>query len=317
MRDVSLLKKRAEIIRETRNFFVKNNYLEVETPVLSPHLIPESHLEVFRTKMISPYSEDIDFYLTPSPEIWMKKLLAEGSGSIFQISKSFRNSEQSGFHHNPEFTMLEWYTVEADYRDSLIITESLLDHLSQKFNCRQISPPIMKISMKELFLTHTAIDIEKYGNSAEFIDAAEKAGYGRKEGYSWADAFNSLFLSEVEPEIPKESPFLIMDYPDQIPCLAKRSRNGPWHERWELYLGGIETANCYTEESDKKAVDRFFREQMRHKTKAMVPHHVEESYTSIFESSFPECSGVALGIDRLVMAITGAKRIQDVISFTF
>ncbi len=317
MKDMSLLKKRSEIIRETENFFIENNYLQVETPLLSPHLIPESHLEVFASKMTNPYGEDKDYYLTPSPEIWMKKLLAQGSGSIFQISKSFRNSEQTGFHHNPEFTMLEWYTTGTDYSGSVMITEALLKHLSQKFDCPGIAPPIMNISMKELFLQYTSIDIEKHGSTAELIDAVEKAGYGRKEGYTWADAFNSLFLCEVEPEIPKDRPVLITDYPEQIPCLAKRSRKGPWFQRWELYLDGIETANCYTEETDKKLVDRFFREQRLQKTKALVPHHVEESYTEIFDGRFPECSGVALGIDRLVMAITGTKRIQDIISFTF
>ncbi len=317
MADISLLKKRARIIGETRDFFTERGYLEVETPILSPHLIPEAHLEVFSTRMVSPYSSEREFYLTPSPEIWMKKLLAENSGSIFQITKSFRNSEQTGAHHNPEFTMLEWYTKGADYNDSVRITESLLERLSSVFRCPSISPPFLKFSMKELFLEHTSIDIEKCGNKGTLADAMEKAGYGKKESYSWEEAFNFLFVSEVEPRIPKEKPVLITDYPDQIPCLAKKSSKGPWYERWELYLGGIETVNCYTEETDRKAAEHFFREQEKLKSNSLVNHPVDKSYTDIFSAGFPECSGAALGIDRLVMAVTGAEKIQDVISFTF
>jgi len=321
--ELSLLRKRAEIIQQTRNFFISNNYLEVETPVLSPHLIPESHLEVFSTEMINPYTggRGADFYLTPSPEIWMKKILARGSGSIFQITKSFRNSEQKGSHHNPEFTMLEWYTEGADYNDSIAVTEAYLSKLADVFSCRRISPPFEKITMKELFFRHTSIDIEKYITARELLEAAERAGICRgtenKAGYNWEEAFNYIFVSAVEPEIRKDRPVLITDYPDQIPCLAKHGRVGPWYERWELYLNGIETVNCYTEETDKVKADHFFKSQAELKKESAVCHKIDSSYTEIFSGSFPPCSGAALGIDRLVMAMTGAEKIQDVISFTF
>jgi lysyl-tRNA synthetase class 2 len=325
MAELSLLRKRAEIIQETRNFFISNNYLEIETPVLSPHLIPESHLEVFSTKLINPYTnrheQGTEFYLTPSPEIWMKKILSQSSGSIFQITKSFRNSEQKGLHHNPEFTMLEWYTEDADYKDSIAVTEAFLSRLADVFSCRSISPPFEIISMKELFFRHTSVDIEKCRTARQLLDAAEKTGAvsrdEKRAGYSWEEAFNYLFVSAVEPEIQKDRPVLITDYPDQIPCLAKHSRSGPWHERWELYLNGIETVNCYTEETDRDKADHFFKNQAELKKDSLISHKTDSSYTEIFSGCFPECSGAALGIDRLVMAITGTEKIQDVISFTF
>ena len=317
MAEISFLKNRDKIIKEVRKYFSDMGYLEVETPVLSPSLIPESHIEVFSSKLLNPYKDEKEFYLTPSPEIWMKKLLAEGCSHIFQITKSFRNSEQTGRYHNPEFTMLEWYSAGADYKDSIMITENLLDTLALIFNCNLLKPPCIKISVKELFLKHTGIDLEEFKSAKLLTAAIKNAGLGDKSGYTWEEAFNYIFVSIIEPALPKEKPVIITDYPLQIPCLAKKTKDKKWFERWELYVNGIELANCYTEETDKKIIDAFFKEQADLKNNALVNHYIDRAYTEIFSKNFPDCSGVALGIDRLVMAITGASRIEDVISFTF
>ncbi|MCL2481083.1 MAG: EF-P lysine aminoacylase EpmA [Spirochaetaceae bacterium] len=317
MAEISFLKNRDKIIKEIRKYFSDLGYLEVETPVLSPSLIPESYLEVFSTKMINPYRDEKEFYLTPSPEIWMKKLLAEGSGSIFQITKSFRNSEQTGRFHNPEFTMLEWYSKDANYKETIIITEKLLDTLATTFNCGLLKSPCIIISVKELFFKHTGIDLEKFKSAELLTDAIKKAGFGDKSNYTWEEAFNYIFVSIIEPSLPKEKPIIVTDYPLQIPCLAKKTEDNKWLQRWELYVNGIELANCYTEETNKTKIDAFFKEQELLRNNSLVNHYIDKSYTEIFSNNFPDCSGVALGIDRLVMAITGASRIQDVISFTF
>ena len=317
MAEISFLKTRDKIIKEIRKYFSDMGYLEVETPVLSPSLIPESHLEVFSTKSINPYKGEKEFYLTPSPEIWMKKLLAEGSGSIFQITKSFRNSEQTGRYHNPEFTMLEWYTTGANCKEAIIITENLFDKLAAIFNCNLLKSPCIIISIKELFLKHTGIDLEKFKTAELLTEAIKKAGFGDKSNYTWEEAFNYIFVSIIEPALPKEKPVIVTDYPLQIPCLAKKTEDGKWFQRWELYVNGIELANCYTEETNKKIIDDFFQEQEKLKSNSLVNHFIDKSYTDIFSNNFPDCSGVALGIDRLVMAITGASKIEDIISFTF
>ena len=317
MAKISFLKSRDKIIKEVRKYFSDMGYLEIETPVLSPSLIPESHLEVFSTKSINPYKGEKEFYLTPSPEIWMKKLLAEGSGPVFQITKSFRNSEQTGRYHNPEFTMLEWYSTNADYKDSIMITENLLEKLAAVFDCNLLKPPCVKISIKELFLKHTGIDLEKFQTAELLTKRIKKADLGDKTGYTWEQAFNYVFVSIIEPALPKEKPLIVMDYPVQIPCLAKKTEDAKWFERWELYVNGIELANCYTEETNKTIVDAFFKEQASLKRNSLVNHYIDKSYTEIFSNNFPDCSGTALGIDRLVMAITGANKVEDVISFTF
>ena len=122
-----MLKIRARLLQTVRSFFADRAYLEVDTPTLAPTLIPESHLEVFRTHFEHPDREARELYLTPSPEVWIKRLLAEGCGSVFQLGKSFRNGESVDRLHQPEFTMLEYYTVDADYLDSIAVTEELMD----------------------------------------------------------------------------------------------------------------------------------------------------------------------------------------------
>ena len=312
-----LLKKRAQIIRIVRDFFYSRDYLEIETPVLSPYLIPESPIEIFKTELISPYTDNKkEMYLTPSPEIWMKKAISEGSGNIFQITKSFRNSEQKGNQHNNEFTMMEWYTINADYNDSLVLTENLLSELYSRFKTGPIKPPVIKISVKEAFSRYTGIDLDKCGTREDFHEEIKSCGYDINQSYNWEETFNSIFLSEVEIKLPADRPVALFDYPSQIPCLAKKTGNGKYYERWELYLNGIETANCYTEETDKKEIDRFFKSELKLKEESPVPHHVDFSYTDIF-NSFPGCSGTAVGIDRLVMAASGSDNIKDILSFIF
>ncbi len=312
-----LLRKRAEIIREIREFFCGKGYLEIETPVLSPCLIPESPIEVFRTEKISPYNtERLEMYLTPSPEIWMKKAISEGSGNIFQITKSFRNSEQRGRQHSNEFTMMEWYTIGADYKDSLETTEDLLSHLYRSFGTEKIKPPVMKISMKEAFYKFTGINLDRCGTGEELHEEIKRNGFEIAAEYSWEEAFNSVFLEHVETNLPDDRPVAVYDYPVQIPCLAKKTEDRKCYERWELYINGIEAANCYTEETDKTEVDSFFKSEFMLKQQSAVPHLVDFRYTDLF-NSFPQCSGTALGIDRLVMAVTGADDIKDILPFIF
>ena len=319
--DINMLRERAGIISETRRFFNTYGYLEVDVPLLSPDLIPESHLEVFRTEFISPYGENIELFLTPSPEIWMKRLIAEGSGSIFGITKSFRNYESVGRNHNPEFTMLEYYTVGADYLDSLKLTETYFSELTDRLKipegtARLLAPPFTRVTMAEAFDEYTGIDLEACGETEKLKDEAERLGHELSEEAGWEEIFNLLFVQHVEPELPPDRPIALLDYPVQIPALAKQVRGKPWYERWELYVKGIELANCYTEENDPHAVRHFFSSEAALKTGCMVPHPVNPLYPEIF-SHFPPCSGVAMGLDRLVMLATGRSDIGGVIFFPF
>ncbi|MBO7516512.1 MAG: elongation factor P--(R)-beta-lysine ligase, partial [Spirochaetia bacterium] len=301
----SILRKRSEITEAVRSFFIEKGFLQVETPLLASHVIPESHIEIFKTEQISIYKKSRSLYLLPSPELWMKKLIAQGSGSIFQICKCFRNNEQDGVQHRPEFTMLEYYADRADYIDSLKLTEELFKSLFLKFNSKYAEMPIKVMTIQNAFLKTTGIDIEQHQDFRSLKKAAIQAGFVISGSYTtWEEIFNLLFVSKTEPELCGKGITVLKDYPVQIPCTAKKKEGFPYYERWELYIDGIEIANCYSEETDMAAVKEYYRTETAAKNAlAQVPVDVDPSYPDIFKD-FPKCSGTALGMDRLIMILT-------------
>ncbi len=311
----SILRKRSDITEAVRGFFIEKGFLQVETPLLASHVIPEAHIEIFRTEQISLYKKSRSLYLLPSPELWMKKLIAQGSGSIFQICRCFRNNEQDGVQHSPEFTMLEYYAHKADYNYSLELTKELFKNLFLKFQPEYAEMPINIITVQSAFLKTTGINIEEHQEFESLRKAAIQAGYEITDSYTtWEEIFNLLFVSKTEPEICGKGITVLKDYPVQIPCTAKKKENSPYYERWELYIDGIEIANCYSEETDLEKVREYYRTETAAKNSlAQVPVDVDPTYPDIFKD-FPECSGTALGMDRLIMILTGCSDIKDVIS---
>lgn len=311
------VRRRAEITQKVRSFFTSRNYLEVDTPLLSPDLIPESSIEIFKSEMINPYKGNTDLYLIPSPEIWMKKLLSKGSGDIFQICKSFRNSEQTGKHHNPEFTMLEWYKTGFNYIDNIKETENLFTALSDESTPNHLKPPFRRMSMEEAFVEYAGFSLEKNFSEKALEKQCSRLGIETDPDDSWEVLFNRIFLDIVEPSLPQEKPLVIYNYPSKIKTLAKDLEETVWSERWELYAGGIELANCFTEEKDKEKIREYYEEEKKLKdTISPVSHPVDEKYCDYFGEGFPSCSGVALGMDRLIMLLTGEKSIGGVILFS-
>jgi len=316
--DIKIIAERSVILTKIRSFFQTKDYLDVETPILAPELIPESTIEVFETTFSSEFHGERQFYLIPSPEVFMKKLIAMGSGSIFQITKSFRNSEQIGKDHNPEFTMLEWYTIGANYVDSIKTTEDLFSSLITEDTPIWFKPPFITKSIEEIFKEYISIDLLKCQTRLLLKEEAVNLGLHIEKTDTWEDIFNRIFLNFIEPELPKDKPIVLYNYPKQIMCLAKELKGTPWRERWELYVNGIELANCYSEETDSSKVKRTLEtEYIKKASKARVIPDIDSNYNLIFNMNFPKCSGVAMGIDRLVMLLTGASSIEGVILFPF
>jgi lysyl-tRNA synthetase class 2 len=315
--DIEMLHERARIIRLVRSFFDSRNYLEIDTPLLSPDLIPESCLEVFETKRISPDGSSESYWLIPSPEIWMKKIIAKHRTNVYQICKCFRNGESSGFLHSPEFSMLEYYTMDADYMDSLALTEELFRNIAEDAS---LGLPFERITIAEAFLRFAGFDL---------FAAAETQGGLEKEarrlgldpahyaGQSVPALYDMIFIHTVEPKLKQNLVVALLDYPAFVPTLARKSADGKTVERWELYFNGIELANCYSEETDPRLVRDFFESEAAAKEQqAKVKHKVDHDYWKIFEKGFPACSGVALGLDRLIMALCGRSNIEGVMVFT-
>jgi lysyl-tRNA synthetase class 2 len=319
--DRETLRRRSEYLSGIRAFLTARGYLEVETPILSPALIPESAIEVFKTRFESPYREGRDMYLIPSPEIWMKRLIAEGSGSIFQLTKAFRNAESIGRIHNPEFSILEWYTLGADYIDNIAVTEALFEDLlagggESDPGRERLRPPFRRMTMEEAFREYAGFSLDSCGIE-DLHRHGRDLGIRTEKGDSWETAFNRIFVDRVEPSLPSDRPLVLLDYPSEVRCLAKRIPGTTRRERWELYVDGIETANCFTEETDPGEVENYFQAEGELKKGMLVPHPPDENFFRLYRGSFPPCSGVALGIDRLLMAFFGLSHIGGVILFPF
>jgi lysyl-tRNA synthetase class 2 len=271
----------------------------------------------------------------------MKKLIAGHRESLYQICRCFRNGESSGRFHSPEFTMLEYYTMDADYLDSLALTEDLFTRLlsppdrarnpalqnpgMQDFTAdAALRPPFQRLSMGEAFGRWAGFDLYQAAASPGGLEAeARRLGLEPQPGLDTGALYDLIFIHAVEPMIPRDRPLAIIDYPAFVPCLAKKSAGGKTSERWELYLRGIELANCYSEETGPEEVRRFFASQEAAKGKtALTPHRVDPDYWKLFlpkpggrDRPFPPCSGVAMGLDRLVMALAGRSAIDGVLPF--
>ncbi len=330
--DIEALEFRAACIQAARDFFIQNNYLELDTPSLAETLIPETCLEVFKTEYISPNKERKELFLCPSPEVYIKKIIAQTHRSVFQLSKSYRNVESIGRIHSPEFTMLEYYTMQANYLDSIKITEKFLSFVAKKVeshilaetkNIETIKKSFETLTMDEAFKRHAGFSLAEEHNVLELAKHAERLGLGEKEKYeTWAkdDLYELIFVHSVEPNLPKNKLIAILDYPAFVPCLAvekeekllnKKQDKISWKtmERWELYLNGVELANCYSECRDKEKIDEYFEKENKLKQKqAMVPHPAVKNFGETC-SKMPACSGVAMGFDRLIMLLQGRSTI--------
>jgi lysyl-tRNA synthetase class 2 len=315
------LGRHARFATEIRAFFTRRGYIEVETPILSPFLIPEPSIEVFATRYMPGRGDPRPLWLAPSPELWMKRLLGRGSGDIFQISRCFRNADFGSPLHNPEFRLLEWYTVGRRSTDAIEVTEDLFEHLLGSVGCRgdraRLAPPFSRMSMADAFRTHAGIELASCDDAGSMRAAAWGAGVQAGEDATWEQAFHLVFLDRVEPQLPRGRPLVLTDYPAQVPTTARRRQGTPWADRWELYVGGIELANCYTEETRRNELSRLLEEEERRKAAALVPHAPDRELAGAFPPGFPDCTGTALGVDRLEMVFDGETSLEGVILFPF
>ena len=318
MYDFNAARKRSELLMNIRTHFISKGYLEVSTPTLSPYLIPEPTIKAFGTRFINEFEGCRDLYLIPSPEIFMKKLLAAGSGSIFQISQCFRNAEQLGDVHNPEFTMLEYYTAGADEKDSIDITIEMIEKTALKgIRAPWMDEKPLVITMHEAMMKYAGVDMDRAEDISYLRKEAVRLGLHPGDGESWDDTFNRIFLTYTEPSLPKDREVYLTQYPDRIRCLAKKDGDRPCRKRWEMYISGIEIANCYDEETDREETRKYFEEEEarlvreRQGTGDVIPP-ADPSFPSL---DIPQSSGGAMGLDRLLAVHLGLNCIAPLLLF--
>lgn len=316
---IEIAKARSIFYRTIRDFFDNQGYIETETPILSPSLIPESSIEIFETHLNHFHRDSDKLYLVPSPEFFMKILLSEGFGDIYQITKCFRNAENYSPKHYCEFSMLEWYALNKDYKDNIKVQKDLLKALAPTAadDTRHLFENFSEITVTDLMQEYARIDLNECSTFEEFKEHASACGYEDYANVSstWEELFDRIFISHAENKLPEDKTVFLKDYPAQIPTTAKR--NGNFYERWEFYMKGWEMANCYTEEARYEEMKNLFQEEEKAKNKMITPHKVDYDYLDIFKGNFPVCSGVALGIDRLFAIYMNAGSLDDISLFPF
>ncbi len=308
--------KRAKILQQIRQFFAELDVIEVETPALSQGTVTDIHLDALscRYNFLADSSdkESVEFYLQTSPEFHMKRLLASGYGSIFQIAKAFRH-ESFGRHHNPEFTLLEWYRVGFDHFE---LMDEMAELLKLVLNCTQ--PTI--VTYQDVFIEHVALDPLKASREdcIKLISSQNKLSEWLTQEYSNDILLQFIFSELIEPNIGNNAPCFVYNFPKSQASLAKLCPDdNRVAQRFECYYHGLELANGFNELTDhKKQTKRFQQDNDQRSNLSLPVKPIDQNFISALSNGIPQCSGVALGIDRLIMLALKAENITQVMSFS-
>ena len=306
-------KTRSAIVAQVRSFLQQRGFVEVETPMMQS-IAGGAAAKPFITHH---NSLDIDLYLRIAPELFLKRLLVGGMEKVFEINRNFRN-EGLSTRHNPEFTMLELYQAYADYNVMMDITEALVGTLveshceSKRVNFGEVtvdfSHPWRRVSYSELLAEYAGCDIDDIAAVRKKARALEIAEAAMDDMV----VVDKVFEAVVEKHLV--NPTFVLDYPAQLCPLTKPSRENPkFAERFELYIAGMETANAYTELNDPAVQEANFQMQLRGQTETMAT--MDDDFITALKYGMPPAGGLGIGIDRLIMLLTGATNIRDVILF--
>jgi lysyl-tRNA synthetase class 2 len=305
---LAFLKERARILTEVRAFFMVREVLEVETPLLGRGGTTDFHLLPFASAYEPPGGAPRPLFLQTSPELFMKRLLAHGSGPIWQLCKAFRNGEH-GTRHNPEFTILEWYRPGWGYRD-------LMDEVGFLMTRVLGTPTPRAVTFQEAFESAVGVDPHRAG-AGELAAAAQRAGIQASLPPDDRDAWLDLILAErIEPDLGRGTPTFLIDYPPDRAALARvRPGDPPVAERFELYLDGVELCNGFQELVDA-AEQRLRLEAVnaRRVAAGLAALPLDEEFLAALPA-MPDSAGVAVGFDRMVMLATGARELAEVLAF--
>jgi lysyl-tRNA synthetase class 2 len=300
---------REKVVDTIRSFFKNQNFHEVSTPILVPVPSIEPNLEVFETELRTSKGVKRRGFLAMSPEFSIKKLLAAGIGNCFEITKCFRNEEEVSPLHNPEFTMLEWYRINADYKDVMKDFENLFCEIIKKVNPKadlskweyqgntyDLSLPWPRISFEEAFRKYAGKDIKNVKD----------------------EDFYQIFFNEIEPKLAtSHKPFFVYDYPVSQAALARKKESDPrFAERFEVFLAGSELGNCFSELTDAdEQKKRFEKDLLERKTLGKTDYPIDSDLIDALKEGLPPVSGIAVGVDRLIMLAADVSSISETLFF--
>ena len=294
-----------------RQFFSEREILEVDTPTLCHASVTDVHLHSFSSAFRSPLSPgEATLYLQTSPEFAMKRLLCAGSGPIFQLTKSFRN-EEAGRFHNPEFTMLEWYRPDFDHLDLMAEVDAFLQLILD-------TQPADKVTYQQVFID--SLDFDPLS-----VNLDQLKGICDEQGFASIAATETdpdtllqlLFSEKIEPLIGQEKPCLVYDFPASQAALARIDEDNPKvARRFEAYYKSVELANGFHELADaKEQQQRFEKDNLKRRAMGLPQMPVDQHFLRALQHGLPDCAGVALGVDRLIMLALNKSHIREVLAF--
>jgi lysyl-tRNA synthetase, class II len=308
---------RTRTVSAVRRWFDSRGFVEVETPVLQP-LYGGALARPFTTHH---HALDRDLYLRIATELYLKRLVVGGIDKVYELGKDFRN-EGISHKHNPEFTMLEWYEAYADYNEVAEELEGLVSSVAQEVlgttkveregETIDLAPPWRRVTLREAIKERTGIDVMEHPTREQL---AEAMGSEPDPEEGWGKLVDGLLSKEVEPTLIQ--PTFVVDYPVELSPFAKRHRSEEGLvERWEAFVGGIEISNAFTELNDPDEQRSRFEEQAKeHARGDEETQPYDEVFVESLEQGMPPTGGAGLGIDRLVMILTGAKNLREVLLF--
>jgi len=315
-------------IKQTiEEFLQKKGYLKIDLPVLSPALIPESYLEVFETEF-KYFGKKEKLYLIPSPELFLKRIVAYCKVNCYYLGKTFRNSELFSDLHSPEFTMLEFYKIGADYLDLADEVLEMLQYINKKLKTQISKLKTVrknlnldrweKLTVAQAFEKYAQITEEELFNHQLFLKKAKEKGY-QTEGFSYEEVWSQIYVQEIEPHLGKNGyPTLIYDYPKEFAALAKLNSDGKTAQRFEFYIDGIELGDCYTELTDWQEQERRFEiEQKKRIDEKKILHPVDKGFIEALKYGLNPCAGIAIGVERLAMVMLGQSTIKNLKLFCY
>jgi lysyl-tRNA synthetase class 2 len=310
-RDLFILRSR--VIAAIRRWLDERGFLEVETPILQP---------LYGGALARPFTThhnalDRELYLRIAPELYLKRLIVGGLERVYEIGKDFRNEGLSP-KHNPEFTMLEWYEAYADYEVIAAELEQLVAFVAEEIGYAgeiDFATPWRRVSLRDAILERTGVDVLAHRDSAALVAAAKEHGIALDPTEVWSQLVDALLSKHVEPEL--KNPTFVTDYPVELSPFAKAHRSEPGLvERFECFAGGMEFSNAFTELNDPDEQRARFEDQRRHSAagdEEAQPY--DEDFVRALEQGMPPTGGIGIGIDRLVMLLSGRASIREVVLF--
>ncbi len=311
--DVAMTNEWSAFLQTLREYFLKNHFVECQTPTLVPAPGTEPYLDVFSTELVYGKTKQT-YFLPTSPEFHLKKLLARGSTRIFEIKSCFRNGELSE-HHQPEFQMLEWYRAYAGLDAIVEDIEQLLQHLQMKYPQKKIER-VKVTTMAALFAGQCGgFELRPDTSRDQLFELCERMRLRPMLNDTWDDLFFRVVIEKIEPSLDREIPTIVRNYPQPQAALARLSEDG-WGQRFEFYWRGLEIANAFDELNDpKKNEERFKSDLEKRKQSGRESHPIDNELVETFYSGMPPAGGIALGVERLFMALFELKDIAQIKSF--